>query len=152
VAHFEFALNGAVVPGTVILSKTQQLGNQLRVIGKMGTLSIKEGQKHFVTYFPTGSDLKHEISNIDSLHSVPSEEYYFRIQLDDFVGAIRTGAKPRISGIDGTRSLRLIEDCYRHATPLEEPWVDLTVTRLAPTSHSATEQVRDRLQLVGTIA
>jgi predicted dehydrogenase len=130
VARFELTHDSAVFSSTVTLSKTHQLGNRLRVTGEEGTLIVDEGQKHSVTFFPAHSDLRYEISGINPPPSTSALEDYFRVQLEDLVSAIRTGGKPKVDGAAGMRSVRLIEECYRQAVAIEEPWGDSTLARL----------------------
>jgi predicted dehydrogenase len=129
VARFELAHDGAAFPGTVTLSKTHRLENRLRLVGARGRLTVGEGQKHSVTFDPVRGGLRHEIS---SAHAAPppAKEYYWQVQLEDFVTAIRTGGPPRVDGVAGLRSVRLMEACYCQAVPLEEPWVGSTLARL----------------------
>jgi predicted dehydrogenase len=130
VAEFEWDEGGSGFPGTVTLSKTHALGNRLRVVGERGTLIVGDGQKHSATFLPAGGEFRHEISPADATPLSSEKEYYWRVELEDFVTAIRTGGKPKVDGTDGLRSVRLIETCYRHAERIEEPWVDSTLDRL----------------------
>lgn len=50
-------------------------------------------------------------------------------QIDDFARAIRLRREPFIPGIEGRRSLALIEACYAQRQPLELPWSVLPVSR-----------------------
>ena len=128
--RFEFTLGNNTFPGTVTLSKTYQLGNRLRIIGEKGTLIIKEGQTDSVTFFPALSKLRYEIFDASFVASAPASRNYFQVQLENFVVAIRTGEGLKVDGVAGMSSVRLIQQCYRQAIPIEEPWVDSTLPRL----------------------
>jgi predicted dehydrogenase len=43
-------------------------------------------------------------------------------QIDDFTAAILEGREPRVSGLEGRRSMALVEECYARREPLELPW------------------------------
>ena len=126
-AVFEVAVDGRAIQGRVTLSKTHGLLNRLRVIGEYGVLEIGEGQSSSVTYLPAEENVRHEIT----WTTTPvGREDYFRVQLEDFVSAIRNGAEPLVNGEDASASVSLIEECYRQARSLPEPWVDATLDRL----------------------
>jgi predicted dehydrogenase len=124
----ECMVNGRPITGRVMLSKTHSLADRLRIIGEGGTLEIGENQKHSVSYYPSDSDLRHEIFAKSS--TVAANDDYFQLQLEDFVRAILTGGEPRVSGEQGLTSVALMEECYQMATPLPEPWVDEPLERL----------------------
>lgn len=46
----------------------------------------------------------------------------FRRQVDDFAGAIREKRETFVPGVEGRRTLTLIEACYARRTPWELPW------------------------------
>jgi predicted dehydrogenase len=121
-------LQGYSVPGTVTLSKTHRLSNRLRIIGEKGTLEVREGQSDSVTFFPAGGEHQYEIS---SRNSPPSpDQDYFQVQLEDFLDSIQLGRAPKINGIQGSKSVVLMERCYQIATRLDEPWSTATLDRL----------------------
>jgi len=46
----------------------------------------------------------------------------FDRQLDDFVSAIAGARAPFVPGVEGRRSVALIETCYARRRPLHKPW------------------------------
>jgi len=130
IIDLESAVHNRPVTGRITLSRTHQLANRLRVIGEESTLIVREGQRDSVTLTSARRGLRHEITLAANESRPCGKPDPFRVQLEDFVGAIRTGRAPRITGNTAAASLRLIEDCYRIAAPLEEPWVDATIERL----------------------
>jgi len=128
--RFAATVDGRPLQGRVELSKTYRLSNRFRIVGERGTLEVREGQTRSVTYLPSGSALRHELTAA-ALPSTAAEPDYFQLQLHDFVRAIRTGAAPRVDGEQATRSVALTERCYAIARPLEEPWCEGTLARLA---------------------
>jgi predicted dehydrogenase/nucleoside-diphosphate-sugar epimerase len=126
-ARFEF---GSGLVGELTLSKTRQLENQLVLEGERGRLVIDAAQHRSVTFWPVGAPgVVHEISP----HPDPgplTDRDYFRMQIDDFAAAIRTGDSPRVSGRDALASIRVIERCYQARTPLQQPWATETLGQI----------------------
>ena len=127
---FSATVDARPLRGRVVLSKTHQLPNRLRIVGEHGTLDVRGSQIRSVTFLPSGSTLRHEITAA-ALPPAGTEPDCFQLQLHDFVNAIRTGAAPRVDGEGATRSVVLTERCYAIATALEEPWCEATLERLA---------------------
>lgn len=116
--------------GELRLSKTVPLLNRFRLYGERGRLEIGASQHNSVAFFPAGQrGLQHEISEHPRREALSDIEY-FRLQIEDFAHAIRTGTHPRASGRDGLASLALIEQCYRTRTPLRESWVSDSLRQL----------------------
>ena len=132
-------VRGNSIRGCITLSKTHNLNNRLRVSGSKGILEIREGQKLSVTYFPAHSRLRHEIYYAGTVPSAIDEDY-FRVQLEDFILAILMKSEPRINREQGSVSVTFMEECYKIARSLDEPWVDSTLqhfkTVLQPDCHS----------------
>jgi predicted dehydrogenase len=128
-AEFQCCVNSTPIRGTVKLSKTHRLANRLSITGEKGLLEIGEGQARSVTYYPADSRLRHQIFS-RSCAELSKEEDYFKVQIEDFLTAIRTRRNPRITGQEGSASVALIEECYKKATRLPEPWVDEPLPRL----------------------
>src|SRR5438445_9313506 len=136
---FAATVDGRPLRGRVVLSKTHQLPNRLRIVGEHGTLEARGSETRSVTYLPSGSTLRHEITAA-ALPPADAEPDYFQLQLHDFVNAIRTGPPPQVDGEQATRSVVLTERCYAIATALEEPWCEATLERLTHAGpHLATD-------------
>lgn len=125
-AEFLAVYNGLHLPGTVTLSKTHRLANRLQIIGENGVIIIAEGQKLSVTFFPAGSELREEIFPVGVVADAPEQDY-FRLQLEDFVRAIRERSEPLVTGEQGLKSAALMEECYARAERIDEPWCDATI-------------------------
>ncbi|MGE0405717.1 MAG: Gfo/Idh/MocA family protein [Candidatus Korobacteraceae bacterium] len=126
IGQFDVAVGEQNFEGTVTLSKTHLLSNRLRIHAEKGVLEAREGQKGSVTLYPAGSDLRHEIHAPGGGDDDP-----FRVQLEDFVRAVQTRSEPMVNGEEGSKSVDLMLSCYEMAQPLEEPWVDVTLSRIA---------------------
>jgi predicted dehydrogenase len=130
IVDLECVVRNRPVTGRITLSRTHQLANRLRVVGEEGTLVVREGQEDSVTFTSARRGFQHEISFAANQGRPSGAPDPFRLQLEDFVDAIRNRRAPRITGETAAASLRLIEDCYQMSLPLEEPWVDGTIARL----------------------
>jgi predicted dehydrogenase len=128
---FAATVDGRTMRGRVVLSKTHALPNRIRIVGERGTLEVKGRQTRSVTYLPAGSSVRQELTASAPPLLRADETDYFRLQLDDFVNAIRTGGPPRVDGEQAMRSVLLTERCYALATALAEPWSEATLERLA---------------------
>ena len=137
-AEFQCCVNNTPIRGTVTLSKTHRLANRLSIMGERGLLEIGEGQARSVTYYPADNGLKYQIVS-RSCSELSKEEDYFKVQIEDFLAAIRTRRNPRITGQEGSASVALIQECYKKATRLPEPWVDETLPRLQEVGRLAAE-------------
>jgi predicted dehydrogenase len=126
-AEFETVTDGRPIHGVVRLSKTHSASNRLRITGEKGILEVGEGQTNSVKFFPTDESQQHEIT---CAATPEAKEDYFRVQLEDFVRTIHDRADPLITGEQGWASVALMEECYRQATRLQEPWVEATLERL----------------------
>jgi predicted dehydrogenase len=64
-------------------------------------------------------------------HTGPRQQKeLFDDQLEDFVLAVRGRRHPRISGVEASRSIELIERCYAARDPLQLPWLQFPARRL----------------------
>jgi predicted dehydrogenase len=134
---FAATVDGRPLRGRVVLSKTHRLSNRIRIVGERGTLEVAGRQTRSVTYLPSGSGERQELTAATP-PLTDAEPDYFQLQLHDFVNAIRTGAAPRVDGEQATRSVQLTERCYVLASALEEPWCEATLERLARAGHPPT--------------
>jgi predicted dehydrogenase len=139
VAVVQCQAGGNSVEGHITLSKTHRLTNKLSIAGENGRLEVREGQSEGVTYYPSSSNLRHEISD-KSRTPGGDEEDYFKAELEDFIRAIQSGGKPMVDGQEGSKSVALIEECYSMAQHLDEPWVDQSlelIMRSVPVLHQS---------------
>jgi predicted dehydrogenase/nucleoside-diphosphate-sugar epimerase len=129
------------VDGRVELSRTRKMRSTLRVVCERGTLELRTGERYRVTVVPHGVHLADpdretprpfslQASWADEPETVGYEAY--RAEIDDWLGAIRSGGQPLLSGDSATRTVALIEECYRTAGRLSEPWVWETVRPASP--------------------
>jgi hypothetical protein len=123
---------GAAVDGRVELSRTRRLHSTLRVVCERGTLELRTGERYELSVIPHGLELadpdrgqprdyRLRASWADEPEATGYEAY--RAEVDDWLDAIRTGRSPRLSVESTLGTVALIEECYRKAGRLEEPWV-----------------------------
>ena len=60
-----------------------------------------------------------------STTTMPSQlfEDLFVAELQDWLGVIQENRPPKVSGAEGAKSVKLIEQCYRHRQLWKLPWV-----------------------------
>lgn len=113
--------NGA--NGVVELSRTRRLRNTLVVEGDRARLEVDWLRMRLT---PRHSDglLDGMIRAAAASHTeVNGYVEAMQASFADWVDAIRTGRPPTASGVEGRRTVALIETCYRKRLPLELPWV-----------------------------
>lgn len=115
--------NGAT--GIVELSRTRHLRNTAIIRGKKGTLEIHL-HTNKIRFRPRGVGFE-AVGNVspDSQRAQPEQSLVdlLSAQLADWVDAICNGNSPYVSGVEGRRSIALIEACYAQRKPLVPPWV-----------------------------
>ena len=110
------------IKGVVELSRTRLLRNTAIITGDRGTLTVS---LHFNELAASSPELlEHEFNGVKG-NQLPAQEYkdLFPPQLDDFIASIRDNRSPLVSGEEGTRSVRVIDECYGNRRPLDLPWM-----------------------------
>jgi predicted dehydrogenase/nucleoside-diphosphate-sugar epimerase len=136
--RLRLAYKGRPIDGRVELSRTRLLRNSYRVRCERGTLELPSGERCRVRVIPDGVEAVDPLTGQPRAYEIhagwagQAEQHPFegfRIQLDDWLGAIRTGRPARLDGASVLPSVKLITDCYaRPAGRLREPWVDEGLT------------------------
>lgn len=121
VATFRFARDAGPIVGTARYSKTTRLPGGLIIETDRGTIVAGDTDSADIVFHPAEApDLTHTIAS-DRFGS-PEGRDNFAEQIVDFVSACRDGRAPTVSGDQGVRSLRLIEELYARRTPLQSNW------------------------------
>jgi predicted dehydrogenase len=117
--HIELTMTSGL-SGTVDLSRSRTLRDICTIEGSRATLAVGIKPR---------SHVQLTIQGIDSLLTgeVRSEASHasadrFRLQLEDFLGAVRDGRPVAVPGTEGRRSVDLIERCYQQRRRLDRPW------------------------------
>jgi hypothetical protein len=127
--ELEFA-NG--ISGAVRLSRDTQLPNRTILEFERGWLrcaaaasdTLELGFKECSHGFE-GKLFLQDLNGSRSLRNKPALSYAqsFSMQLNDVIAAVQSGKSPFISGAEGIRSLRIIDQCYSGAKLLAMPWL-----------------------------
>jgi nucleoside-diphosphate-sugar epimerase/predicted dehydrogenase len=125
------------VEGVVEVARTRILGTFVRIQCKRGTLEFQAADPYRICVRPEEMQLTDPKSDqvrgycLYASWENERETSWFgmlRTQIDDWLGAIRTGGQPELSGKSALSAVRVIEDCYQRAKKLDEPWVDEGLT------------------------
>jgi predicted dehydrogenase/nucleoside-diphosphate-sugar epimerase len=131
-AKLRIILGDHAIEGRLELSRTRNLRGTIQIRCQRGLLEVGATEPYSVSVKPEGLEL------VDSLHAAPRPYdarvgwqqrtelpgySLFRAEIDDWLDAIRSGKEPYLSGRSALPAVRLIEQCYRGARPLVEPWV-----------------------------
>jgi predicted dehydrogenase/nucleoside-diphosphate-sugar epimerase len=121
------------IEGRIELARTRRLGCMIRVECERATLEFEAGERFQVKVVPKGLALSDPVTG--KPHSVAFDAYWqgevrdeswyatFGRQFDDWTLAIRTGKEPVLSGRSALATSRLMDACYAHPLPMQEPWV-----------------------------
>lgn len=128
---------GDPIEGRVDLSRTRNLHNKLRVECERGTLELRPGDRFQVWVVPHEDqlvDTAHSQSRTYALRASWADEaegsWYepFRVEIDDWLDAIRNNCEPQLSGKSVLPTVELIDQCYRSTKLLNESWVQEGLT------------------------
>jgi len=110
--------------GFVELSRTRALRNSIVIQCERGSLTIGAGFNPEVEV--KHADRKVVFGGHARMTGSPAStrlETFFELQLQDFVESIYERRLPFVDGLEGRRSIALMEACREVRTPLELPWV-----------------------------
>jgi predicted dehydrogenase/nucleoside-diphosphate-sugar epimerase len=123
---------GRPLEGKVELSRTRNLHNKLRVECERGVLELRPGDRFNVWVVPQEDQLSdtaqwHPRSYVLQARwgDEPESSWYepFRMEIDDWLEAIRMAREPQLSGKSVLPTVELIQECYRAPKAMDEPWV-----------------------------
>jgi hypothetical protein len=154
-----FQRAGEPLDGLVELARTRKLGSAIRVECERGALEFELNGRHRVRVIPSEVALTDPVTGrIRPFHveagwadEAKDESWYetFRTQIDDWIAAIRDGRPPLLTGRSALQTTQLIEDCYRQAQPLAEPWVTEGLRSPACAAPAAGNGHRRRVLITG---
>jgi predicted dehydrogenase len=108
-------------PVHVELSRSRLLRDTLVAEGERGTLEIGVFEPAMVRLTPRGGGDLVGTAMDPRFERAPLRTVFDR-QLADFVGAVRAGAPPLVSGSEARRAVALVEGCYVRRASLRFPW------------------------------
>jgi predicted dehydrogenase len=112
--------NGA--QGVVELSRTRELRGTVILHGERGSLEIESKFDSDVQLRLPGEDTYLDGRTLRTDEPAEDVNDIFRRQLADFIGAIRQGRDPVVSGTEARRAVACLEACRAVRQPLELPW------------------------------
>ena len=110
------------IEGHLRVSRTYTLKNNLLVRGRDITAEISVTDPDAVILHRTIQG--QAVSETLRLPDYPATSGFYK-QLDNFVESIRGRQKPEVNGRRALEVISLIEDCYRNARRIPEPWFEL---------------------------
>jgi len=124
---------GQAVDGRIELARTRELGNSISVECDEGRLLFEVNDRFRVRAIPRDRGLSDPFDDRARPFSLDArwdgqledESWHetFRLQIDDWLDAIRHHRVPRLSGRSALPTARLIDACYSRPAPMVEPWV-----------------------------
>jgi predicted dehydrogenase len=121
--------------GIVEASRIRSLRNTCIIKGERGTLEVGIWDKMGLLKL----NLPNQPIALKTVDTEACESWHdvLRRQLVDFSAAIRDGRETFITGVEGRRSIQLIQDCYASRRLLSHPWL-LHATKPAQTALGVT--------------
>ena len=131
VVHLDLATAHGHLPVRLELSRTRDLRNSIRVECEEATLELRRPDFTQVLVHRRASDgdgrPAGKAAELTATWAGAGEfigYQAFREQFDDWLAAIADGREPLVSGRSVLPVVRLIDECYRRRTDLQEPWTD----------------------------
>ena len=121
VATFAFDHPAGVIEGMARFSKSVALEGGLVLETDAGTVILREKPgAPIVIHSDASPDLETQLrTRRADFAERPSE---MALQLENFIAAVRTRTPPMVSAQTALASLRLLDELYRHRTPLADDW------------------------------
>lgn len=113
------------VRGVVELSRTRKLRNTAIIRCERGELEIALSGNQTAVRFREGTlqVAGRAVPREQPIDAAEVRGDVIAAEQEDFLEAIRQRRPPVVSGIEGRRSVALIEACYRHKQALRVPWM-----------------------------
>jgi predicted dehydrogenase/nucleoside-diphosphate-sugar epimerase len=124
--------HGLPVEGSIRLSRLCKLRNTFRIECERAVLELPVDERYRVVTRNQSSELVDPATGavgsyqLQAGWSTATQEPIheaFRAEIEDWLEAIQSSRQPFLSGRSVLPTVRLIEECYRQARPLPEPWV-----------------------------
>jgi predicted dehydrogenase len=100
------------IKGSLKLSRTEILENKFIIKGEAGWIKIDVFDTTFIEINTKFSKISSKMGPVCA-HTKNNNSY--RDQFTHFADCIRTNAEPLISGTDGMKAIKVVEDCYNQA-------------------------------------
>jgi predicted dehydrogenase len=120
-AELAFDQGGHRFSGTLFLSKAVALKNRIVLETERGRCELEEKEAAEVTFFPHDQPGL-RVKLCDGAAADASGKSDFQRQLEEFARNVRRRGELTVDGWFAARSVRPIEQLYRHRQRLAEPW------------------------------
>lgn len=114
-------IGGRAVPARLEFSWSHRLRRSIRVVGERGTLEASTSEPRMLTLHRNTRRGPMEMQIPCARHWDARSHY--RLQLEDFIGAVRERRSPFVTGESALRALAVIETAYARRTPMAQPWM-----------------------------
>ncbi|MEW4563919.1 NAD-dependent epimerase/dehydratase family protein [Bremerella sp. JC770] len=138
------------IDGIMTLSRTRRLRNTVSLFGKKGELEFGLDDNSFTIRLNNADDIA-GVGTARSTQTEAEQQSYpdlFPLQLEDWLSAIETNARPRVTGEIGRDNVRLIESCYANRQDLKFPWDEYDISQ-KNISHAFSELQGKRVLVTG---
>lgn len=140
-AKFLFRKNGAELIGDFFVSKTYKLQNSFKLYGQYYDASLPEGQSEWIKVSPKNQALSFDYHVYPKKTTNKTELHYFILQLQELVQSIRLNRKSLVDGRDGSKSVKLVEEMYKKARRLSEPWLLVNDSKISKVKKPDREKI-----------
>ncbi len=121
-ATFIYSRPGGRIEGIVRYSKTVKLPAGMVVETDRGYVLLGDGEGAGIVFREHGRPGVEQVIRPTGPSPYAKESSVYQRQLEDFVLAVREKRRPLVDGLEGTESLRLLEDLYAHRRPAYTDW------------------------------
>jgi predicted dehydrogenase len=121
-ATFVYARPEGRIDGTVRYSKTVRLPAGMVMETDRGYVLLGDGDGLGIVFREHGRPGIEQIIRPSGPSGYAKENSVFQRQLEDFVSAVREQKRPMVNEVEGTESLRLLEQLYAHRRPADTDW------------------------------
>jgi predicted dehydrogenase/nucleoside-diphosphate-sugar epimerase len=123
-AKFRFRHDDRDIIGNMTVSKTYKLRNSFKLYGSKWDAELPEGRADSIFLKAKEADLDYDYRIYRNRTDLKNPEYYyFYVQLEDFIESIKNGRTPLVDGYTGLKSVMLINEMYKKAESVAEPWL-----------------------------
>ena len=135
----QFQYDGDSIDVDLRLSRARNLNSGFRIRCEHAIISLEVNERFEILVTPDdGDSFVMRPANVD----VTASWYEpYRAEIDDWLTAIRTGKKPKLSGQSCLPTMAVIDACYAQRTPMNWPWL--------PSVHSSLNENKPRVLITG---
>jgi predicted dehydrogenase/nucleoside-diphosphate-sugar epimerase len=138
VVRLRISHDGGQIDGRVELSRTRTLRNTIQIEFERGVLEVGPSERSKVRVRLHDLKLADPVTQLFQDYKLdiawadePDPRFHdaFRVAIDDWLEGVRTGRPPKLAGASALPTVKLVEECYRRAQPLNEPGISEALDR-----------------------